>query len=125
MKPEAAYKMIKVWSLTNATIMVILLLIQCSSLLNVLGTITIIPTFFIGIIGGYEEYSYDYTNLLKNVTEKTKKEMPYVRWDEAFKNARKNYLWGLIGMTFVNLLFSAFMIFMLWIRFHEGKWLFR
>ena len=40
MKPEAAYKMIKVWSLTNATIMVILLLIQCRSLLNVLGTIT-------------------------------------------------------------------------------------
>lgn len=51
--------------------------------------------------------------------------MPYVNWDKAFKNARKNYLWGLIGMTFVNLLFSAFMIFMLWIRFHEGKWLFR
>lgn len=125
MKPEAAYKMIKVWSLTNATIMVILFLIQCKSLLNVLGTITIIPTFFIGIIGGYEEYSYDYTNLLKNVTEKTKKEMPYVRWDEAFKDARKNYLWGLIGSIFINLLFSAFMIFMLWIRFHEGKWLFR
>lgn len=117
--------MIKVWSLTNATIMVILLLIQCRSLLNVLGTITIVPTFFIGIIGGYETYSYDYTNLLKNVTEKRKKEMPYVNWDKAFKNARKNYLWGLIGMTFVNLLFSAFMIFMLWIRFHEGKWLFR
>lgn len=125
MKPEVAYKMIKVWSLTNATIMVILLLIQCRSLLNVLGIITIVPTFFIGIIGGYETYSYDYTNLLKNVTEKRKKEMPYVNWDKAFKNARKNYLWGLIGMTFVNLLFSAFMIFMLWIRFHEGKWLFR
>lgn len=73
MKPEAAYKMIKVWSLTNATIMVILLLIQCRSLLNVLGTITIVPTFFIGIIGGYETYSYDYTNLLKNVTEKREK----------------------------------------------------
>lgn len=125
MKPKTAYKMIKVWSLTNATIMVILLLIQCRSPLNVLGTITIVPTFFIGIIGGYETYSYDYTNLLKNVTEKTKKEMPYVNWDKAFKDARKNYLWGLIGMTFVNLLFSAFMIFMLWIRLHEGKWLFR
>lgn len=122
MKPETAYKMVEVWTITNTTIMTIFFVIACDSLWHAFCIIATVPMLGIGMMAMYEESTHDYTNLLKNVTEKDKKEMPYVRWDEAFKDARKEYLYGLIGITFVNLLFSAFMIFMLWIRFHGGEW---
>lgn len=114
MKPEAAYKMVKVWTLTNTTIMTILFITGCDSLWQAFCIIVTAPVLGIGIVAMYENSAYDYTNLLKNVTEKRKKEMPYVDWETAFKDARKEYLQGLIGITFINLLLSGFIIFLLW-----------
>ena len=75
------------------------------------------------MIAMYEHYAHDYTNLLNNLTEKKKKEMPYIRWDEVIKDAHKDYLWGLISITFCNILFSGFIIFMLWQILYEGRFL--
>lgn len=123
MKPEAAYKMVKVWTLTNTTIMTIVFIIGCDSIWHAFCIIATVPVLGIGMIAMYEDNAYDYTNLLKNVTEKRKKETPYIRWDEVFKDARKEYLQGLIGITFINLLFSGFLIFLFWQMLHAGKWL--
>ena len=123
MKPEAAYKMVKVWTLTNTTIMTIVFIIGCDSIWHAFCIIATVPALGIGMIAMYEDNAYDYTNLLKNVTEKRKKETPYIRWDEVFKDARKEYLQGLIGITFINLLFSGFLIFLFWQMLHAGKWL--
>ena len=123
MKPEAAYKMVKVWTLTNTTIMTIVFIIGCDSIWHAFCIIATVPVLGIGMIAMYEDNAYDYTNLLKNVTEKRKKETPYIRWDEVFKDARKEYLQGLIGITFINLLFSGLLIFLFWQMLHAGKWL--
>ena len=84
MKPEAAYKMVKVWTLTNTTIMTIVFIIGCDSIWHAFCIIATVPVLGIGMIAMYEDNAYDYTNLLKNVTEKRKKETPYIRWDEVF-----------------------------------------
>ena len=123
MKPKTAYKMTEVWTLTNTTIMTILFVAGCDSLWHAFCIIATVPVLGIGMMAMYEESTHDYTNLLKNVTEKDKKEMPYVDWDKAFKIARKEYLPGLIGITFINLLFSGFIIFLFWQMLHAGKWL--
>ena len=94
MKPETAYKLVKVWSLSNATIMTLLFIIQCDSLWHAFCVIFTIPLLGIGTIVMYENQSNDYTALKENLTEKKKKEMPYIRWDEVIKDARKDYLWG-------------------------------
>ena len=121
MKPETAYKFIKRFTLTNTTIMTILIVIQCNSLWRALCFIATLPVIGIGMIAMYERYAYDYTNLLNNLTEKDKKEMPHICWDEAIKDAHKNYLWGLISVTFYNILFSGLIIFMLWQILYEGR----
>ncbi|MCS2613707.1 hypothetical protein PQ628_15440 [Bacteroides ovatus] len=121
MKPETAYKFIKRFTLTNTTIMTILFVIQCNSLWHAFCLIATLPVIGIGMIAMYEYYAYDYTNLLNNLTEKKKKETPYIRWDEAIKDARKDYLRGLIGITFCNILFSGLIIFMLWQILYEGR----
>ena len=123
MKPETAYKFIKRFTLTNTTIMTIVFIIGCDSIWHAFCIIATVPVLGIGMIAMYEDNAYDYTNLLKNVTEKRKKETPYIRWDEVFKDARKEYLQGLIGITFINLLFSGFLIFLFWQMLHAGKWL--
>ncbi len=120
MKPETAYKLIKVWSHTNATIMTLLFVIQCDSLWHVFCVIFTMPLLGIGMIAMYEHSAYDYTNLLNNLTEKKKKEMPYIRWDEVIKDARKDYLWGVIGSIILNIIYSGFIIFILWMIIYEG-----
>lgn len=123
MKPETAYKFIKRFTLTNTTIMTILFVTACDSLWHAFCIIATLPVFDIGMIAMYEHYAHDYTNLLNNLTEKKKKEMPYIRWDEVIKDAHKDYLWGLISITFCNILFSGFIIFMLWQILYEGRFL--
>ena len=121
MKPETAYKLVKVWSLSNATIMTLLFIIQCDSLWHAFCVIFTIPLLGIGTIVMYENQSYDYTALKENLTEKKKKEMPYIRWDEVIKDARKDYLWGVIGSIILNILYSGFIIFILWMIIYEGR----
>ena len=120
MKPETAYKLVKVWSLSNATIMTLLFIIQCDSLWHAFCVIFTIPLLGIGTIVMYENQSNDYTALKENLTEKKKKEMPYIRWDEVIKDARKDYLWGVIGSIILNILYSGFIIFILWMIIYEG-----
>ena len=121
MKPETAYKLVKVWSLSNATIMTLLFIIQCDSLWHAFCVIFTIPLLGIGTIVMYENQSNDYTALKENLTEKKKKEMPYIRWDEVIKDARKDYLWGVIGSIILNILYSGFIIFILWMIIYEGR----
>ena len=121
MKPETAYKLVKVWSLSNATIMTLLFIIQCDSLWHAFCVIFTIPLLGIGTIVMYENQSNDYTTLKENLTEKKKKEMPYIRWDEVIKDARKDYLWGVIGSIILNILYSGFIIFILWMIIYEGR----
>ena len=121
MKPETAYKLVKVWSLSNATIMTLLFIIQGDSLWHAFCVIFTIPLLGIGTIVMYENQSNDYTALKENLTEKKKKEMPYIRWDEVIKDARKDYLWGVIGSIILNILYSGFIIFILWMIIYEGR----
>ncbi|MCS2613174.1 hypothetical protein NXY41_09235 [Bacteroides fragilis] len=120
MKPESAYKLVKVWSLTNATIMTLLFVIQCDSLWHAFCVIFTMPLLGIGTIVMYETQANDYTALKENLTEKKKKEMPYIRWDEVIKDARKDYLWGVIGSIILNIIYSGFIIFILWMIIYEG-----
>ena len=121
MKPETAYKLIKVWSHTNATIMTLLFVIQCDSLWYVFCVIFTMPLLGIGTIVMYETQANDYTALKENLTEKKKKEMFYIRWDEVIKDARKDYLWGVIGSIILNIIYSGFIIFILWMIIYEGR----
>ena len=121
MKPETAYKLVKVWSLSNATIITLLFIIQCDSLWHAFFFIFTITLLGIGTIVMYENQSNDYTALKENLTEKKKKEMPYIRWDEVIKDARKDYLWGVIGSIILNILYSGFIIFILWMIIYEGR----
>lgn len=120
MKPESAYKLVKIWSHTNATIMTLLFVIQCHSLWHVFCVIFTMPLLGIGTIVMYETQANDYTALKENLTEKKKKEMPYIRWDEVIKDARKDYLWGVIGSIILNIIYSGFIIFILWMIIYEG-----
>ena len=121
MKPETAYKLVKVWSLSNATIMTLLFIIQCDSLWHAFCVIFTIPLLGIGTIVMYETQANDYTALKENLTEKKKKEMFYIRWDEVIKDARKDYLWGVIGSIILNIIYSGFIIFILWMIIYEGR----
>ena len=121
MKPETAYKLIKVWSHTNATIMTLLFVIQCDSLWLVFCVIFTMPLLGICTIVMYETQANDYTALKENLTEKKKKEMFYIRWDEVIKDARKDYLWGVIGSIILNIIYSGFIIFILWMIIYEGR----
>ena len=69
----------------------------------------------------YESSANDYTELMKNLTEKDKKAMSYVPWDKVIKEARNRYLMGLIGIMFCNILFSGLIIFFLWIIIYEER----
>ena len=120
MKPETAYKFIKRFTLTNTTIMTILFVIQCDSLWHVFCVIFTMPLLGIGTIVMYETQANDYTALKENLTEKKKKEMFYIRWDEVIKDARKDYLWGVIGSIILNIIYSGFIIFILWMIIYEG-----
>ena len=120
MKPESAYKLVKIWSHTNATIMTLLFVIQCHSLWHAFCVIFTMPLLGIGTIVMYENQANDYTVLKENLTEKKKKEMPYIRWDEVIKDARKDYLWGVIGSRILNIIYSGFIIFILWMIIYEG-----
>ena len=121
MKPESAYKLVKIWSHTNATIMTLLFVIQCHSLWHTFCVIFTMPLLGIGTIVMYETQANDYTALKENLTEKKKKEMPYIRWDEVIKDARKDYLWGVIGSIILNIIYSGFIIFILWMIIYEGR----
>ena len=107
MKPESAYKLVKIWSHTNATIMTLLFVIQCHSLWHAFCVIFTMPLLGIGTIVMYENQANDYTVLKENLTEKKKKEMPYIRWDEVIKDARKDYLWGVIGSIILNIIYLS------------------
>ena len=120
MKPESAYKLVKIWSHTNATIMTLLFVIQCDSLWHVFCVIFTMPLLGIGTIVMYETQANDYTALKENLTEKKKKEMPYIRWGEVIKDAHKDYLWGVIGSIILNIIYSGFIIFILWMIIYEG-----
>lgn len=120
MKPESAYKLVKIWSHTNATIMTLLFVIQCHSFWHAFCVIFTMPLLGIGTIVMYETQANDYTALKENLTEKKKKEMPYIRWDEVIKDARKDYLWGVIGSIILNIIYSGFIIFILWMIIYEG-----
>ncbi|KAB5424081.1 hypothetical protein F9000_03975 [Bacteroides fragilis] len=120
MKPESAYKLVKIWSHTNATIMTLLFVIQWHSLWHAFCVIFTMPLLGIGTIVMYETQANDYTALKENLTEKKKKEMPYIRWDEVIKDARKDYLWGVIGSIILNIIYSGFIIFILWMIIYEG-----
>ena len=120
MKPESAYKLVKIWSHTNATIMTLLFVIQCHSLWHTFCVIFTMPLLGIGTIVMYETQANDYTALKENLTEQKKKEMPYIRWDEVIKDARKDYLWGVIGSIILNIIYSGFIIFILWMIIYEG-----
>ena len=117
MKPESAYKLVKIWSHTNATIMTLLFVIQCHSLWHAFCVIFTMPLLGIGTIVMYENQANDYTVLKENLTEKKKKE---IRWDEVIKDARKDYLWGVIGSIILNIIYSGFIIFILWMIIYEG-----
>ena len=120
MKPESAYKLVKIWSHTNSTIMTLLFVFQCPSLWHTFCVIFTMPLLGIGTIVMYETQANDYTALKENLTEKKKKEMPYIRWDEVIKDARKDYLWGVIGSIILNIIYSGFIIFILWMIIYEG-----
>ena len=100
--------------------MTLLFIIQCDSLWHAFCVIFTIPLLGIGTIVMYENQSNDYTALKENLTEKKKKEMPYIRWDEVIKDARKDYLWGVIGSIILNIIYSGFIIFILWMIIYEG-----
>lgn len=121
MKPETAYKLVKRFTLTNTTIMTILFAINSDSIWTAFCFIATLPVIGIGMIAMYEYYAYDYTELMKNLTEKEKKGMSYVPWDRVIKEERKKYLAGLISVIFCNILFSGLIIFVLWVIIYEGR----
>ena len=120
MKPETAYKLVERFSLTNATIMTIFFAIHSDSLWTAFCTIVTVPVIGIAMMAMYESSANGYTELMKNLTEKKKKEMFYIRWDEVIKDARKDYLWGVIGSIILNIIYSGFIIFILWMIIYEG-----
>lgn len=121
MKPETAYKFVKKFTLTNTTIITILFAIHSDSIWIAFCFIAILPVTGIGMIAMYEYYAYEYTALMKNLTEKEKKEMSYVPWDKVIKEERKRFLVGLISVIFCNILYSGFIIFFLWEIIYEGR----
>lgn len=121
MKPETAYKFIKRFTLTNTTIMTIFFAIHSNSLWTAFCIIVTLPVIGIAMMAMYESSANDYTELMKNLTEKDKKAMSYVPWDKVIKEARNRYLMGLIGIMFCNILFSGLIIFMLWQILYEGR----
>ena len=121
MKPETAYKLVERFTLTNTTIMTILFVIQCNSLWHAFCIIVTLPVIGIAMMAMYESSANDYTELMKNLTEKDKKAMSYVPWDKVIKEARNRYLMGLIGIMFCNILFSGLIIFFLWIIIYEER----
>lgn len=121
MKPETAYKLVKKFSITNTTILTILFAINSDSIWTAFCFIVTLPVIGICMIAMYECYAYGYTELMKNLTEKDKKEMSYVPWDRVIKEERKKYLSVLISVIFCNILFSGLIIFFLWLIIYEGK----
>lgn len=121
MKPETAHKLVERFSLTNTTIMTILFAIYSDSIWTAFCIIATLPVIGIGMIAMYDCYAYDYTALMKNLTEKEKKRMSYVSWDKVIKEARNKYLMGLISIMFCNILFSGLIIFSLWLIIYEGR----
>ena len=121
MKPETAYKFIKRFTLTNTTIMTIFFAIHSNSLWTAFCIIVTLPVIGIAMMAMYESSANDYTELMKNLTEKDKKAMSYVPWDKVIKEARNRYLMGLIGIMFCNILFSGLIIFFLWIIIYEER----
>lgn len=121
MKPETAYKLVERLTLTNTTIMTIFFAIHSDSLWTAFCIIVTVPVIGIAMMAMYESSANDYTELMKNLTEKDKKAMSYVPWDKVIKEARNRYLIGLIGIMFCNILFSGLIIFSLWIIIYEGR----
>lgn len=121
MKPETAYKLVERFTLTNTTIMTIFFAIHSNSLWTAFCIIVTLPVIGIAMMAMYESSANDYTELMKNLTEKDKKAMSYVPWDKVIKEARNRYLMGLIGIMFCNILFSGLIIFMLWQILYEGR----
>lgn len=121
MKPETAYKLVERFSLTNATIMTIFFAIHSDSLWTAFCTIVTVPVIGIAMMAMYESSANDYTELMKNLTEKDKKAMSDVPWDKVIKEARNRYLMGLIGIMFCNILLSGLIIFFLWIIIYEER----
>lgn len=121
MKPETAYKLVERFTLTNTTIMTIFFAIHSDSLWTAFCIIVTVPVIGIAMMAMYESSANDYTELMKNLTEKDKKAMSYVPWDKVIKEARNRYLIGLIGIMFCNILFSGLIIFSLWIIIYEGR----
>lgn len=121
MKPETAYKLVERFTLTNTAIMTIFFAIHSDSLWTAFCIIVTAPVIGIAMMAMYESSANDYTELMKNLTEKDKKAMSYVPWDKVIKEARNRYLIGLIGIMFCNILFSGLIIFFLWIIIYEGR----
>ena len=121
MKPETAYKLVERFTLTNTTIMTIFFAIHSNSLWTAFCIIVTLPVIGIAMMAMYESSANDYTELMKNLTEKDKKAMSYVPWDKVIKEARNRYLMGLIGIMFCNILFSGLIIFLLWIIIYEER----
>ena len=121
MKPETAYKLVERFTLTNTTIMTIFFAIHSNSLWTEFCIIVTLPVIGIAMMAMYESSANDYTELMKNLTEKDKKAMSYVPWDKVIKEARNRYLMGLIGIMFCNILFSGLIIFFLWIIIYEER----
>ena len=121
MKPETAYKLVERFTLTNTTIMTIFFAIHSNSLWTAFCIIVTLPVIGLAMMAMYESSANDYTELMKNLTEKDKKAMSYVPWDKVIKEARNRYLMGLIGIMFCNILFSGLIIFFLWIIIYEER----
>ena len=121
MKPETAYKLVERFTLTNTTIMTIFFAIHSNSLWTAFCIIVTLPVIGIAMMAMYESSANDYTELMKNLTEKDKKAMSYVPWDKVIKEVRNRYLMGLIGIMFCNILFSGLIIFFLWIIIYEER----
>ena len=121
MKPETAYKLVERFTLTNTTIMTIFFAIHSNSLWTAFCIIVTLPVIGIAMMAMYESSANDYTELMKNLTEKDKKAMSYVPWDKVIKEARNRYLMGLIGIMFCNILFSGLIIFFLWTIIYEER----
>ena len=121
MKPETAYKLVERFTLTNTTIMTIFFAIHSNSLWTAFCIIVTLPVIGIAMMAMYESSANDYTELMKNLTEKDKKAMSYVPWDKVIKEARNRYLMGLIGIMFCNILFSGLIICFLWIIIYEER----
>ena len=121
MKLETAYKLVERFTLTNTTIMTIFFAIHSNSLWTAFCIIVTLPVIGIAMMAMYESSANDYTELMKNLTEKDKKAMSYVPWDKVIKEARNRYLMGLIGIMFCNILFSGLIIFFLWIIIYEER----